>query len=111
MFTIEIVVDNRGNIPNSIHSISVRKDVAGSTEYDWIDPKSINNEDVIAGEAYDTFYWNVIRGNAPIDFLQPGQTYVAKVIAYESTAQKTTTAALDSKKKRYACGCVLAKNN
>jgi hypothetical protein len=73
--------DNRRNMPNSTHSIIVRKDVAGSTEYAWIDPISINSE-------------NVIRGNAPIDFLQPGQTYVVKVMGYESSAQKTTTAPL-----------------
>jgi len=94
LFTIEIVVDNRGNMPNSILSISARKDAAGSTEYAWIDPISINNENVIAGEEYDIFDWNVIRGNAPIDFLQPSQTHVVKVIGYESSAQKTTTAPL-----------------
>jgi hypothetical protein len=86
--------DNRRNMPNSIHSIRVRKDAAGSTEYAWMDPTSINNENVIAGEGSDIFDWNVIRGNAPIDYLQPDQTYVVKVIGYESSAQKTTTAPL-----------------
>jgi hypothetical protein len=81
-------------MPNSIHSIRVRKDAAGSTEYAWMDPTSINNENVIAGEGSDIFDWNVIRGNAPIDYLQPDQTYVVKVIGYESSAQKTTTAPL-----------------
>ena len=59
-----------------------------------MDPISINNENVVAGEGSDIFDWNVIRGNAPIDFLQPGQTYVVKVMGYESSAQKTTTAPL-----------------
>jgi hypothetical protein len=47
-------------MPNSIHSIRVRKDAAGSTEYAWMDPTSINNENVIAGEGCDIFDWNVI---------------------------------------------------
>jgi hypothetical protein len=94
LFTIEIVVDNIGNMPNSVHSISVRRDAAGSTEYAWIDPISINNKNEIPSHAWDIFRWDVIRGNATIDFLQPGQIYVIKVVGYESAAQKTTTAPL-----------------
>jgi hypothetical protein len=86
--------DNRRNMPNSIRSISVRKAAAGSTEYAWMDSISINNEDVIAGEGSDILDWNVIRGNASVDFLQPDQTYVVKVMGYESSAQETTTAPL-----------------
>jgi hypothetical protein len=63
-----------------------------------MDSISINNEDVIAGEGSDILDWKVIRGNASVNFLHPGQTYVVKVIGYESSAQKPLQPHLDLRK-------------
>ncbi len=54
--TIYITVGNNADKSTPIHSISVRRNVAGSVEYVWPNPTSVHgHEAVVAGGATDTF--------------------------------------------------------
>lgn len=95
LFTMEIKVVNRGSMAISIQSISVRKDSVGSTEYVWNNPISIIDRNEILENNWDVFRYDALKGNAPIEFLQPGQTYVVKVEGTNSYDEMTTTAPLE----------------
>lgn len=90
--TIHITVKNTGTMPISIDSISVRRNVAGATEYVWANPTSTNDKNAIAGGGIDVFDWNIMKGNAPYEFLSSGGMYIVKVSGQGSYAEETTTA-------------------
>ncbi|UCE95334.1 MAG: hypothetical protein JSV51_06270 [Candidatus Bathyarchaeota archaeon] len=93
LLIIEIPIDNIGGYPVTIQSISVRENVAGSTEYtDW-NPVGLSSgtRDIASGGS-DTFEWNATRGSAPFDFLLQGKTYIVTIRVFDGDYQKTTTA-------------------
>ena len=91
--TMSIPIRNVAVYPVTIESISVRENAFGSTEYTDNDPIGISSgtNEIGAGGA-DTFKWNVGRGSAPFEFLQPGKTYVIKVTTGTDFCEKTVTA-------------------
>ena len=91
--TMHIPIDNFGGFPVTIHSISVRENAAGSTEYTDSNPAGVfsGTADIAPGGS-ETFEWNAVRGSAPFDFLLPGNTYVVTVRVFDGHYQRTTTA-------------------
>lgn len=96
MLTMSIPISNLGSLPATIQSISVRRNVTGSTWYTDQSPETLNSgDDTITGLSSDTFEWNSVRGSAPLDFLSAGNTYVIRVTVHDGYFEKTATAQLE----------------